>query len=446
MDKSNVIELKKLGAIDGVTELLRAGARQIIATAIELELEQFLSALTEKLSNGKRRVVRNGYLPERELLTGIGAVSIKMPRVRDRGTGEKILFKSSLIPAYMRRTATLNEVLPLLYLKGLSEGDFVEALSPLFGDQAKNLSPSVISRLKMAWEDEYARWRNRSFSDKRYVYWWADGVGFSVRDDAKQSVLVVIGVTETGHKELIALESGYRESTESWLSLLRQVKERGLAGPMLAVGDGALGFWGAISNVYPQTKHQRCWFHKMGNVLDKLPKSQQAKAKSMLQEIWMSATREEAYLAFDAFIEAYAAKYPKTSECLLKDKDALLMFYDFPAEHWVALRTTNPIESTFATVRNRTYKVKGAFSSKTVVTMTFKLMQSAQKRWIRLRGFHHLDNVIRGLKFVDGKIQKTEGYVSNNDTQTEIASLKNILCKWSLIDLNPALKFDHKSS
>lgn len=423
MDKNNVIELKKLGAIDGVTELLRAGAKQIIATAIELELEQFLSELTENLSNGKRRVVRNGYLPERELLTGIGAVKIKMPRVRDRGTdSEKILFKSSLIPAYMRRTATLNEVLPLLYLKGLSESDFVEALSPLFGEQAKNLSPSVISRLKMVWEDEHERWRSRSFSEKRYVYWWVDGVGFSVRNDEKQSVLVVIGVTETGNKELIALESGYRESTESWLSLLRQIKERGLVAPMLAVGDGALGFWAAISEVYPTTKHQRCWFHKMGNVLDKLPKSQQAKAKSMLQEIWMSATREDAYLAFDAFIEAYAVKYPKTAECLLKDKEALLTFYDFPAEHWVALRTTNPIESTFATVRNRTYKVRGAFSSKTVVTMTFKLMQSAQKRWIRLRGFHHLDNVIRGVKFVDGKILKAEDNLPKNEPQTEVAA------------------------
>ena len=274
----------------------------------------------------------------------------------------------------------------------------------------------------MVWEDEHERWRSRSFSEKRYVYWWVDGVGFSVRNDEKQSVLVVIGVTETGNKELIALESGYRESTESWLSLLRQIKERGLVAPMLAVGDGALGFWAAISEVYPTTKHQRCWFHKMGNVLDKLPKSQQAKAKSMLQEIWMSATREDAYLAFDAFIEAYAVKYPKTAECLLKDKEALLTFYDFPAEHWVALRTTNPIESTFATVRNRTYKVRGAFSSKTVVTMTFKLMQSAQKRWIRLRGFHHLDNVIRGVKFVDGKILKAEDNLPKNEPQTEVAA------------------------
>jgi transposase-like protein len=306
----------------------------------------------------------------------------------------------------MRRSATLEKVLPLLYLKGISEADFVEVLSPIFGESAKNLSPGVISRLKWSWEEEQLTWNKRPLANEHYVYWWVDGIGFPARDEERRCILVVMGVNEQGHKKLVALTDGFRESTESWLSLLRELKNRGLRAPALAVGDGALGFWNAINETFPETRHQRCWFHKMGNVLDKLPKSQQAKAKSMLHEIWMSATRADAYKAFDAFIDEYAAKYPKVSECLEKDKNELLTFYDFPAEHWVHLRTTNPIESVFATVRNRTYKVKGAFSSKTIVTMTFKLAQSASKKWIRLRGFHHLDNVIRGVKFRDGKLEK----------------------------------------
>ena len=322
----------------------------------------------------------------------------------------------------MRRTATLDEVLPLLYLKGISEADFVEVLSPLFGEQAKNLSPGVISRLKAVWEEEYISWRNRDFGTKRYVYWWVDGIGFSVRDAERRCVLVVMGVTESGHKEFIALEDGFRESTESWLSVLRHLKNHNIQAPCVAVGDGALGFWNAVNEVFPQTLHQRCWFHKMGNVLDKLPKSQQDRAKSMLHEIWMSATREDAYKAFDTFIEEYGAKYPKAAECLQKDKAELLTFYDFPAEHWAHLRTTNPIESTFATVRNRTYKVKGAFSSKTILTMAFKLMQSAQKSWIRLRGFHHLDNVIKGVKFTNGKIEKDQNNLLLTESQNRIAA------------------------
>src|SRR3990167_4334100 len=406
MEKSKVVELKNPVLVDSLTTLLRISARRIIAEAVEAEVERFLSDISQSLSDGKSRVVRNGYLPERDILTGIGQVKVRVPRVRDRGEqSEKIQFQSSLIPPYMRRTATLNEVLPLLYLKGISEGDFIEVLSPIFGEQTKNLSPSVISRLKMNWEEEHAQWKSRSLKNKQYVYWWVDGIGFPVRDDERRCMLVVMGVNELGNKELIALEDGFRESTESWLSLLRNLKERGIRAPAIAVGDGALGFWNAIAAIFPQTKHQRCWFHKMGNVLDKLPKSQQIRAKSMLHEIWMSATREEAYQAFNAFINEYGAKYPKAAECLKKDKIELLNFYDFPAEHWVHLRTTNPIESVFATVRNRTYKVKGAFSNKTILTMAFKLMQSAQKNWIRLRGFHHLDNVIKGVKFTNGKMQ-----------------------------------------
>jgi transposase-like protein len=305
----------------------------------------------------------------------------------------------------MRRSATIDEVLPLLYLKGISEADFSEVLEPIFGKQTKNLSPSVISNLKAGWDKEYQAWQKQQI-EKRYVYWWVDGVGFNVRNDDRRCVLVIIGVNEEGHKELIALEDGFRESTESWLSLLRQLKARGLSAPKLTVGDGALGFWNAVSEVFPEAKHQRCWFHKMGNVLDKLPKAQQGRAKSMLHEIWMSATRKEAHEAFDRFIEEYGAKYPKAAACLEKDKIELLAFYDFPAEHWVHLRTTNPIESTFATVRNRTYKAKGAFSNQTILMMAFKLMQSAQKRWRKLKGFHQLDNVLRGIKFIDGKVEK----------------------------------------
>jgi len=392
---------------DALTELMRVGARQLISEAIELELESFLTECLEVLSDGKRRIVRNGFLPERKIMTGIGHVDIKVPRVRDRGDAEeKVRFQSKLIPRYMRRTATMDEVLPLLYLKGLSENDFVEALSPIFGKEAKNLSPGVISRLKSSWEDEYKQWAARRFDGSRYVYWWVDGIHFPVRSDDKRCVLVVIGVNQEGHKELITLSDGFRESTESWLSLLRNLKKRGLTAPVLAMGDGALGFWSAVTEVYPETEHQRCWFHKMGNVLDKLPKSQQSSAKTMLQEIWMSATREDANKAFDAFIKAFEAKYPKATECLDKDKKELLAFYDYPAEHWVHLRTTNPIESTFATVRQRTYKVKGAFSNKTVLLMTFRVMLSAQKRWRRLRGFRHLDNVIRGIKFVNGEMEE----------------------------------------
>lgn len=417
--------LKNPALSDGLTELIRQGARQIIAEAVEIELSSFLSELSENLEEGKARVVRNGYLPEREILTGIGHVKVRMPRVRDRGEDlEKIRFKSSLIPPYMRRTATLDEVLPLLYLKGISEADFTEVLSPIFGEQAKNLSPGVISRLKMKWEEEYAQWHKRDLSQKKYVYWWVDGVNFHARSDDKRCVLVVIGVNTKGEKELIALEDGFRESTESWLSVLRNLKNRGINSPAIAVGDGALGFWNAVTEIFPETKHQRCWFHKMGNVLDKLPKSQQNRAKSMLHEIWMSATKEEAYSAFDHFVKEYEDKYPKATECLLKDKEELLTFYDFPAQHWVHLRTTNPIESTFATVRNRTYKSKGAFSSKTILTMSFKLMESAQKRWIKLRGFHHLDDVINGIKFINGKIvqSKTNNNLVANEKTSRIAA------------------------
>jgi len=413
MKENTVIDFKS--PVDALSELIRTGARQFIYDAVEAEFDAFLDAYYEKLPNGKRRIVKNGHLPEREIMTGIGKVSVRVPRVRDRGESkEKIKFQSAFIPPYMRRTATIDEMLPLLYLKGISERDFVEVLRPIFGNDVNNLSPSVISRLKAKWEDEYSNWNKRDLSDKKYVYWWVDGVHFTGRLDDKQCVLVVMGVTEFGNKELIAIRDGYRESTDSWSTLLRELRDRKINSPMLAVGDGALGFWNAINAVFPNTKHQRCWFHKSGNVLDKLPKSQQPKAKSMLQEIWMAATRADAYTAFEAFIEEYEAKYPRATDCLKKDKEEMLAFYDFPAEHWVHIRTTNAIESVFATVRNRTYKSKGAFSATTILMMTFKLMQSAEKRFIKLRGFHHLENVIRGVKFVDGKINKDNADLLNS--------------------------------
>ena len=410
MNKNNIVDFKKPAFSDAVTELLRNSAKRLIAEAIEIELESFLLEVSEKLSDGKERIVKNGYLPERAILTGIGEVDVKVPRTRDRGEKNqgKIDFKSSLIPRYMRRTASLNEVLPVLYLKGISQNDFQDALTPLFGEQVKNLSPGVISRLKSCWEEEYRTWQKRSLAGKRYVYWWVDGVGFSVRNDERHCVLVILGVTPEGKKEVVALEDGFRESTEAWLSVLRDLKDAGIVAPALAVGDSALGFWSAIKQVFPEVKHQRCWFHKMGNVLDKLPKSQQNKATSMLHEIFKSATRKGAEKAFDSFMNYYKIKYPKAAECLEKDRIALLAFYDFPAEHWIHLRTTNPIESTFATLRNRTYKAKGAFSQKTISTMVFKVMQSAQDRWRRIKGFEQLDNVIRGVKFVDGVLDASE--------------------------------------
>ena len=423
MGKDSVLNIKNPESCDLLTELIRSGAQRLIAEAIEIEVESFIEAISDRLSDGRARVVRNGYLPERSLMTGVGHVPVKVPRVRDRGEGEeKIHFQSTLIPPYMRRSATIEKMLPLLYLKGISERDFVEVLSPIFGESASNLSPGVISRLKSCWEEELITFSNQPLTGKRWVYWWVDGVSFPARDEERRCVLVVVGVNEQGKKELITLQDGFRESTESWLTLLRDLKNRGIIPPKLVIGDGALGFWSAVTQVFPEAAHQRCWFHKMGNVLDKLPKSQQVRAKSMLQEIWMAATRKEAYKAFDAFVAEYKAKYPKATECLEKDKDALLTFYDFPAEHWVHIRTTNPIESTFATVRNRTYKVKGAFSSKTIVTMTFKLIQSAEKRWIRLRGFHHLDKVIRGVPFKDGILVKNESEFNINEQTKQDAA------------------------
>lgn len=412
--KDNVFELNS-PAQDMLTEIAREGAKRMLAAAMEQEVADFIQKYqSERLENGGQRIVRNGYLPERNIQTGIGDIAVKQPRARDKSnTDNKIIFSSKIIPPYMRRSATMNELLPILYLRGISTGDFQLALSPIFGDNAKNLSPNVISTLKSKWEQEYNQWHKRDLSLKHYVYMWADGIYLKARmEDAKDCVLVIIGVTDKGKKELIAIEDGYRESKESWQNLLRHLKSRGLTmPPKVATGDGALGFWAAISEEFPGTRHQRCWVHKTVNVLDKLPKSQHGKAKEALHEIWMAGTKEDANEAFDDFISNFSLKYPKATKCLNKDRDELLTFYDFPAEHWKPLRTTNPIESTFATVRHRTKRAKGCFSRKTILTMVFKLCQSAQDRWIRLNGFSRLADVIRGVKFVDGIAEKAQSLV-----------------------------------
>lgn len=404
MSKDNVVGLKKPEIItDLLTETLRAGARQLLASVVEAEVAEFLAR--HNAEESKARYVRNGFLPEREIQTGIGNIAVRVPRVRDRWVGKAgESFGSSVIPKYLRRSISMNEMLPLLYLKGISTNDFADALAPLVGDQAKNLSPGVISRLKITWENDYENWRKRRLDGKRYVYIWADGIHLQARmEDAPECVLVIIGVTEQGNKELIAIEAGHRESKESWLCLLRDMRSRGLNdAPYVAVGDGALGFWGALTEVYGKTRHQRCWFHKMGNVLNKLPKSMQGKAKQDLHEIWMAPTKDQAYSAFNAFVVSYRAKYPKAAECLKKDREELLTFYDFPADHWIHIRTTNPIESTFAGVRHRTYKSKGAFSRMTILTMVFKLLESASKRWNRVTGFNYLADIIQGVRFIDG--------------------------------------------
>ena len=409
MSNSNVVELQKSRQDfeDQLTLLLREGAQRMLATAVEAEIEAFLAShASERNPAGLQRLVRNGYLPQREIQTGIGPVKVKMPRVRDSG-GEpegRIRFTSQILPPYLRRTRSLEELIPWLYLKGISTGDFSEALAALLGPDAPGLSPSTISRLKEVWKDELGAWQGRDLSKRRYVYFWADGVYFNVRlEEDKQCILVIIGADEGGRKELVGLLDGYRESEQSWKELLWDLKRRGLViSPKLAVGDGALGFWKALPQVYSNVRRQRCWVHKTQNVLNYLPKGVQKRAKANLHEIWMAETRAEAEKAFNFFLDAYGAKYPKATGCLDKDREDLLAFYDFPAEHWKHIRTSNPIESTFATVRQRTYKTKNCCSRQTILTMVFRLCLTAQKKWRRLDGSKRLAEVIEEIKFVDG--------------------------------------------
>jgi len=405
---TNVIKLAQPGSFtDSLTEILRNGAHALLAQAVELEVTDFIGRYADlKTAAGRQRLVRHGHLPKREIMTGIGPVAVRQPRVRDRepSEGERIRFSSSILPPYARRTKSLEVLIPILYLKGVSTGDFEEALSALLGKDAGGLSASTIARLKEAWIDEHARWLDRDLSGKRYVYFWVDGIYVQARlEDDAQCLLVIIGATPEGKKELVGLADGIRESAQSWKELLLDLKRRGLTiGPQLAVADGALGFWKAIDQVWPKTYAQRCWVHKTTNVLNKLPKSLQAKAKRALQDIWMAETRQDAEAAFDGFIECYGLKYEKAVECLSEDRVPLLAFYDFPAEHWKHLRTTNPIESTFATVRHRTIRSRGCLSNKTALAMIFKLAQAAERSWHRLRGYDQLPKVICGVKFNNG--------------------------------------------
>jgi len=388
---------------DPLTELIRNGARALIAQAVEAELAEMLEHHDNLTVDGKKAVIRNGYLPERSIQTGVGDVQVRIPKVRDR-SGRNIKFNSSLVPPYLKRAKNVEEFLPLLYLKGVSTGDFSEALEALLGSQTKGLSSNTIGRLKQKWNEEYEAWSRRDLSGKTYVYWWVDGVYFNIRGEhARECMLIIIGATPEGTKELVAIEDGFRECDQSWTEVLQDLKSRGLKkGPKLAVGDGALGFWKALNKAYPRTRHQRCWVHKTSNVLTKVPKSVQTKLKKALQEIWMAPSREEARQAYDRLLSRFGAKYPKAIECLEKDKEELLAFYDFPAEHWVHLRTTNPIESTFATVRLRTDKTRNCVSRTTILAMVYKLTCSAQKRWRRLRGYKKLLPVLQGAKFVNG--------------------------------------------
>lgn len=410
MSNDNVFKLIQPGALDDqLTEILRQGARTLLAQAVEAEVVGFLAKHASlKTEDGRQRVVRHGHLPEREVMTGIGPVAVRQPRVRDRAAAAddpgRIRFTPAILPPYLRRSKSIETLLPILYLKGISTGDFSEALAALLGKDAPGLSPTAIARLKDGWLDEYEAWQKRDLSAKRYVYVWADGIYLQARlEDEKQCILVLIGATPEGRKELIGFTDGARESAQDWRELMLDLKRRGLdVRPELAIADGALGFWKAAGEVWPTTREQRCWVHKTANVLAKLPKSQQPKAKRALQEIWMAETKAAAEAAFDAFIENYQVKYEKAAKCLNKDRDALLTFYDFPAEHWKHLRTTNPIESTFATVRHRTIRSKGCLSNRTALAMVFKLVEAAQKSWRRLDGNNQLPKLILGVRFADG--------------------------------------------
>lgn len=407
---TTVIPLRQPKSFDDpLTELAREGARRMLATALTAEADAFVASFdADRLPDGRQRVVRHGLGPERQIQTGIGAIEVRRPKVRDRGLEEdgagKVRFTSNILPKWARRSRSLDALLPVLYLRGISTGDFQEALSALLGTDAPNLSPNVISRLNAGWGVDYDAWQRRDLSARRYVYIWADGVYLQARMEPQaECMLVVIGATPEGKKELLGFQVGVRESAQSWRELLVDIKGRGLkVAPELAVGDGSLGFWKAIDQVFPGTRHQRCWVHKTANVFNKFPKPMAAAIKSDLQDIHHAATRAEAQTALRQFEEKYGTKYEKAVACLTKDATALLAFYDFPAEHWDHLRTSNPIESVFATVRHRTVRTKGALSQKTARLMVFTLIQAAAKSWRRLNGRNQLPKVIEGIKFTNG--------------------------------------------
>jgi putative transposase len=407
---SSVVPLRQPDETDDpLTAVLRSGARRLLAQAVEAEAEAFLAAMKDlRLADGRERVVRHGHGPERAIQTGIGPLAVRRVKVRDRGAGEngaeRIRFTSALLPRWARRTRSLDALLPVLYLRGVSMGDFQGALAALLGRDAPNLSPSVIARLRDEWQAEYDRWQRRDLSARHYVYLWADGIYLQARlEPQADCMLVLIGATPEGKKELVGFQVGMRESAQSWRELLVDLKARGLTvAPELATGDGALGFWKALEEVSPTTRHQRCTVHKTVNVMDKLPQSVQPAAKRDLREIWTAPDRATAETAIATFAEKYGAKYEKAVACLLKDRDALLTFYDFPAEHWDHLRTSNPIESVFATVRHRTVRTKGALSRDTARLMVFKLVMAAAKTWRRLKGENQLPKVVQGVRFRNG--------------------------------------------
>jgi transposase-like protein len=410
MKKDNVVRLEdrvvreSRSALD---EILRKGAQEMLCQAIANEVEEYIQAHgDDRDGSGRRLVVRNGSLPERDLVTGLGPVRIKQGRVHDRRQGER--FTSKLLPPFMRRVPSIDALIPALYLKGISTGDFSAALEAILGPNAAGLSATNVVRLKESWEQEYEEWQGRDLARKRYVYMWADGVYFNVRlEPDRPCVLVLMGTLEDGSKELLAIHDGDRESKLSWSEVLRDLKRRGLAeAPNLAVGDGALGFWAALEEVFPGVRQQRCWVHKTANVLDRLPKKLQPRAKTLIHEMYQASTKEDALGAYDAFFELYEAKYPKACQCLAKDKEVLFTFYDFPAEHWLHIRSTNPIESTFATVRHRTRQTKGCGSRKATLSMVFKLGREAEKHWRRLNGCQLIDKVIQGVLFVNGELPK----------------------------------------
>lgn len=408
-EPTNIVRLRHPdGDDDPLTEVLRAGARQLLAQAVEFEAEAFLAAREElRLPDGRPRLVRHGRGPERQLQTGIGPVSVSRVKIRDRGVaadGDRVRFSSAIVPRWARRTKSLDALLPVLYLRGVSTGDFQEALAALLGKEAPNLSPSVVGRLAAEWQAEYERWQARDLSARRYVYVWADGVYLQARmEDHAECMLVLIGATPEGRKELVGFQVGIRESAQSWRELLVEVKRRGLSvAPEIGVGDGALGFWTALDEVWPGTRHQRCWVHKLANVLNKAPKSVQASLKADLREIHGAPSRAAAEKAIGIFAEKYGAKYAKAVECLTKDRETLLAFFDFPAEHWDHLRTSNPIESVFATVRHRTVRTRGALSPTTARLMVFKLVMAAANTWRRLKGENQLPKLVAGVRFCDG--------------------------------------------
>lgn len=398
---------------DPLAEVLHRGARQLLIQAVEAEIAQWVGERSHLVDDqGHRQVVRNGYAAPRTIVTGVGPMPVKTPRAHDRRPPQvRERFTSTLVPPYLRKAKAIDELIPWLYLKGVSTGGFTEALAALLGPDCPGLSASTITRLTCTWQDEQAAWSKRDLSGKEYVYIWADGIHFNIRlEEDRQCILVLMGATADGKKELIAVQDGHRESEQSWMSMLLDLKDRGLnidsGGPKLAIADGALGFWAAMRKAWPNTREQRCWVHKTANVLDKLPKTLQSEAKDKLHQIWMAPGRKQANKAFDLFIQTYESKYPKATQCLAKDRDELLTFYDFPAEHWIHLRTTNPIESTFATVRLRHKRTKGNGSRKACLAMVYKLIESAEKRWRRLNGHALIPDVIAGVMFTDGEKQK----------------------------------------